>query len=175
MTGLEKTLRARIRDVPDFPKKGILFKDITPLLADAATLDRTCAVLETFAKKVGTDVVAGIESRGFIFGSILAARLGASFVPIRKKDKLPWKTWRQSYALEYGRATIEMHRDAVGKGDRVLMVDDLLATGGTMAAACKLVEKGGAQVAGAAFVIELNFLNGRRKLKGRNVFSIIGY
>ena len=175
MTGLEKAIRAKIRDVRNFPKKGIVFKDITPLLQDAASLDRVCAALEKIAQRRGTDLVAGIESRGFIFGSILAARLGAGFVTIRKRGKLPGKTWRQSFALEYGRETIEIHRDAVEKGDRVLVVDDVLATGGTMAAACKLVEKGGGRVAGAACVIELTFLDGRKKLRGRDVFSIVKY
>ena len=134
-----------------------------------------CAALEKIAQKCGTDLVAGIESRGFIFGSMLAARLGTGFIPIRKAGKLPWKTWRQSYALEYGRETVEIHRDAMEKGDRVLVVDDVLATGGTMAAACKLVEKAGGRVAGSVCVIELTFLNGLKKLKNCDFTSIVKY
>lgn len=175
MTSLENRLRSIIRDVPDFPKKGIVFKDITPVLQDPAAFGRACAVLEEYALGRGADVVAGIESRGFIFGAALALRMARPFVPIRKKGKLPWKTVRQSYGLEYGKDTIEIHRDAVEKGRRVLVVDDLLATGGTLAGACKLVEKVGGVVAGCACLVELSFLKGRARLKGRDVFSIVRY
>ncbi len=172
---LEEQIRSRIRDVPDFPKPGILFKDITPLLQDPAAFH---AVLDAFEKRYGSrqvDCVAAIESRGFIFGAPLANRLKTAFVPIRKKGKLPYQSVEETYDLEYGTATIEMHVDAVHKGQRVLMVDDLLATGGTCAAACQLVEKQGAKVVECAFVVELAFLNGRKKLTGREVFSLVQY
>jgi adenine phosphoribosyltransferase len=175
MTSLEAKVRSIIRDVPDFPKKGILFKDITPVLQDPATFDRVCAVLEGYAQGRGTDVVAGIESRGFIFGAALALRMGRPFVPIRKKGKLPWKTVHQAINLEYGKDVIEIHRDAIEKGRRVLVVDDLLATGGTLAGACKLVEKVGGVVAGCACLVELAFLKGRARLKGRDFFCIVRY
>jgi adenine phosphoribosyltransferase len=175
MNSLVAKVQSLIRDVPDFPKKGIVFKDITPVLKDAAAFDRVCAALEGYALDRGTDVVAGIESRGFIFGGALAVRMGRPFVPIRKKGKLPWKTVRQSYSLEYGKDTLEIHRDAVEKGRRVLVVDDLLATGGTLAGACKLVEKVGGVVAGCACLVELSFLKGRARLKGRDFFCIVRY
>ncbi|MFB3892091.1 MAG: adenine phosphoribosyltransferase [Phycisphaerae bacterium] len=162
-----------IRDVPDFPKKGIIFKDITPLLGDAKALGKAVDQLCTPYKGKGIDAVVGIESRGFIFGALVAQRLKAAFVPVRKKGKLPAATVSESYSLEYGTDTIEMHADAIRPGANVLMVDDLLATGGTMAAACRLVEKLGGKVAGAAFVIELCFLHGRKNLAGRNVHSLI--
>ncbi len=175
MNSLVRKVQSLIRDVPDFPKKGILFKDITPVLADATTFDRVCAALEAYGANRGTDLVAGIESRGFIFGTAVAARLGVGFVPVRKAGKLPWKTAKQKYDLEYGKDTIEIHRDAVEKGRRVLVVDDVLATGGTMAGACKLVEKVGGVVAGCACLVELGFLNPRKKLKGRDIFAIVRY
>lgn len=175
MTSLAVRIRSLIRDVPDFPKKGILFKDITPLLLDAATFDRVLAALEEVARKRHTDVVAGIESRGFIFGAALAARLGRGFVPLRKAGKLPWKTVSQVVKLEYGRAVLEAHRDAVEKGRRALVVDDVLATGGTLAGACRLIERLGGVVAGAAVVVELSFLKGRAKLRGRAVDSLVTY
>ena len=168
-------LESFIRDVPDFPKKGIIFKDIAPLLANVAALRQSVAEMAApFAGK-GVQYVAGIESRGFLFGALLADRLGAGFVPVRKPGKLPWKTIKKSYELEYGTNTIEIHTDAVPPGAKVLMVDDLLATGGTMAAACDLVRQLQAEVVGVTFVIELAFLNGREKLKGYDVRSLIQY
>ncbi len=162
-----------IRDVPDFPRSGIVFKDITPLLADPAALAATAdRIAEPFAD-AGIDYVTGVESRGFIFAVPVAERLKAGFIPIRKPGKLPAETVSESYELEYGTDTIEMHADAIEPGAKVLMVDDLLATGGTMAAACKLVEKVGGKIVGASFVIELSFLNGRDKLTGYEVRSLM--
>ncbi|MEM6672068.1 MAG: adenine phosphoribosyltransferase [Planctomycetota bacterium] len=153
-----------IRDVPDFPKKGILFKDITPLLQSPEGLKVAIDGLATLVDPGSYDVVCGIESRGFIFGTALAHALGKGFVPIRKPGKLPWKTATESYELEYGTDTIEIHTDAVEPGQTVLMVDDLLATGGTMEAALKLVRKIGGEPIACAFVIELLFLNGRNRV-----------
>jgi adenine phosphoribosyltransferase len=168
-------LERYIRNIPDWPKKGILFRDITPLLADpqafAAAVDALCAGF----RDTGVKYVAAVEARGFIFGAAVAKTLGVGFVPIRKKGKLPFKTESISYDLEYGTDTLEVHRDAVEKNARVLMVDDLLATGGTMAAACKLIEKIGGQIAGIAFLIELKELAGRDKLHGYNINVVISY
>ena len=175
MTSLVRKVESLIRDVKNFPKKGIVFKDITPVLGDAVTFDRVCAAMEAYGANRGTDLVAGIESRGFIFGTVVAARLGVGFVPVRKLGKLPWKTVKQSYDLEYGKDTIEIHRDAIEKGRRVLVVDDVLATGGTLAGTCKLVDKVGGVVAGCAVLAELTFLSGRKKLKNRDVFAIVKY
>jgi len=164
-----------IRDIPDFPKQGIIFKDITPLLKIPEAM--TCAVDEIaarFADK-GVTVVAGIESRGFIFGPPVAQKFGVGFVPIRKPGKLPYETISEEYELEYGTDKVEMHVDAVGEGDRVLLVDDLLATGGTAAAARNLLQKAGATVVGIGFVIELGFLNGIDKLPDAEVVSLIKY
>lgn len=166
---------AFIKDVPDFPKKGIVFKDITPLLADPAAF---AAALERMAepfKDAGIRYVAGIESRGFLLAAPLALRLGAGLVPIRKKGKLPRQTVSASYDLEYGQDSIEAHADAFPAGSKVLLVDDVLATGGTAKAACELIEAVGGQVAGAAFLIELGFLNGREKLAGRDVRALVKY
>ena len=166
-------LAAYIRDVPDFPKPGIIFKDITPLLGCARALGETVAQLsEPYASR-GVDAVVGVESRGFIFGSLVAQHLGVGFVPIRKPGKLPAETLSESYELEYGTDTIEIHADAVQPDQKVLMIDDLLATGGTMAAACALVEKLRGEIVGVAFVIELCFLHGRDKLGGYEVRSLI--
>ncbi|MFH0955266.1 MAG: adenine phosphoribosyltransferase [Candidatus Micrarchaeota archaeon] len=161
-----------IRTIPDFPKKGILFYDITPVLQNPQALKQVADHLAKPYQNQKIDFVAGIESRGFIFGSLLAQKLGAGFVPIRKQGKLPHETLKQEYELEYGKATIEIHKDAFGKGDRVLLCDDLLATGGTCRAATFLVEKLGAEVAEIGFVIELSFLNGRKNLEGYNVQSL---
>ena len=169
MTDLEKW----IRDVPGFPKKGIIFKDITPLLGSCEALTAAADELARPFADRGVQFVTGVESRGFIFGSMLAERLGAGFVPIRKPGKLPAETVSESYELEYGTDTVEMHADAFPTGAKVLMIDDLLATGGTMAAACRLAEKPGGQVVAVAFVIELCFLNGRDKLTGYDVHSLI--
>jgi adenine phosphoribosyltransferase len=161
-----------LRDVPDFPKPGILFKDITPLLASPTAME---AAVERFAAlDFGrVDKVAAIESRGFLFGAPLAMRLGVGFVPVRKPGKLPWKTNRVSYSLEYGTDAVEMHQDAIHYGERVLIVDDLLATGGTMGAACELVHAGGGVVAGCAFVVELAFLGGRARLPGHRIEALV--
>ncbi|MCK4277220.1 MAG: adenine phosphoribosyltransferase [Phycisphaerae bacterium] len=162
-----------IRDVADFPKKGIIFKDITPLLADPAALSETVSALVAPYKDKGIEIVTGVESRGFIFGSLVAAELSAGFVPIRKPGKLPAETISASYELEYGTDTIEMHTDAVSAGQKVLMVDDLLATGGTMRAACEMVKRLGGDIVGVCFVIELCFLNGRDKLTGYDIRALI--
>lgn len=168
-------LKALIRDVPDFPMPGILFRDVTPLLRDPGGLRQ---VVDAFAARYGgqgIDVVAGIESRGFLFGAPLALALGVGFVPIRKLGKLPAERISREYALEYGTNALEMHRDAVRPGERVLLIDDLLATGGTARAASELIEELGAQVAEVAFVIELAFLNGRAALDGRPVHALMAY
>jgi len=172
---MSNDLAAFIRDVPDFPKKGIIFKDITTLLMHPEALSRTTAMLVELAKDKGISKVAGIESRGFIFGGLLAEKLGAGFIPIRKPNKLPADKISETYALEYGTDTIEIHTDAIIPGDRVLLHDDLLATGGTSAAAVKLIEKLGGEVVQISFLIELSFLNGREILKGYDVRSLIKY
>jgi adenine phosphoribosyltransferase len=164
-----------IRDVPDFPKSGILFKDITPLLQSPAGLKLSIDLLAEVVDPSTYDIVCGIESRGFIFGTALANKLGKGFVPIRKPGKLPWKTESESYELEYGKDTIEIHVDAIKEGNRFLMVDDLLASGGTMGAALTLVRRIGAVPVACAFVIELGFLPGREKLGGVPAFSLITY
>jgi adenine phosphoribosyltransferase len=168
-------LKALIRDIPDFPSAGILFRDVTPLLRDPRGLPY---VVEAFAERfgdAGIDVVAGIESRGFIFGTPLAMRLGAGFVPVRKPGKLPSRTLRREYVLEYGTGALEIHADAIRPGERVLLVDDLLATGGTAAAAAALIGALGGEVTAAAFVVELDFLAGRRALEGFPVHSLVRY
>ncbi|MFN8455520.1 MAG: adenine phosphoribosyltransferase [Anaerolineae bacterium] len=168
-------LAATIRSVPDFPIKGILFYDITTLLKDPAALKESIDRLTHHYRQAHLHKVVGIESRGFIFGLPLAYELGAGFVPVRKPGKLPAATLSESYALEYGTNSLEIHIDAIEKGQRVLIVDDLLATGGTAKATCNLVEQLGGIVVGLAFAIELNFLKGREKLKGYEVFSLIQY
>ena len=157
-------LTAIIRDVPDHPKLGITYRDITPLLADPRAMRETTRLLTEAFKAHAVAKVAGIEARGFVFGAALAHDLGAGFVPIRKVGKLPRETYRQSYQLEYGEDTLEIHKDAVEPGERVLLIDDLLATGGTAVAAAKLLRKAGAEIVGAGFVIELDGLPGRAKL-----------
>jgi adenine phosphoribosyltransferase len=159
-------LKQRIRHVPDFPKPGILFKDITPLLADPRALHITIDLLAQRFIGERIDLVVGIESRGFIFGGAVATRLNAGFVPVRKLGKLPWKTDRLTYALEYGEAELEMHVDSIPKGARVLIIDDVLATGGTASAAAELARRQGGIVAAFAFVVELDFLAGRSRLDG---------
>jgi adenine phosphoribosyltransferase len=168
-------LRAFIRDVPDFPKPGIIFKDITPLLRAPRALDASMEQLAEPFRKDGITQVAGIESRGFIFGSCVARILNAGFIPIRKPGKLPWTTKRHEYTLEYGNDAIEIHDDAVSSDDRVLIVDDVLATGGTLAASIALVRALNATIAGAATVIELTFLDGRKKLDDVRFHSLIEY
>ncbi len=164
-----------MRDVPDFPKPGIVFKDITPLLQSPEGLRSSIELLAKATSQYEFDIVCGIESRGFIFGTALATMLGKGFVPIRKPGKLPWKTESESYELEYGTDTIEIHKDAGDMGKRFLMVDDLLATGGTMEAALKLVRKIGSEPIACAFVIELKFLNGRDKLADVPAHALIQY
>src|SRR5271170_6164781 len=155
-------LRSRIRDVPDYPRPGVLFKDITPLLKDSKAFGKAIDLLAKSASKMDFDYVVGIEARGFIIGSALSYKLSKGFVPIRKKGKLPYKKVSRSYVLEYGTETIEMHEDAIEKGKRVLIVDDLLATGGTARASADLIRQVGAEVAGYVFIVELLDLNGRK-------------
>ena len=168
-------LTSLIRNIPDFPKPGILFRDITPLLASPAGLRDAVRQLAAPFRIEKISAIAAAESRGFLFGSPLAVELGVGFVPIRKPGKLPHKTESCSYDLEYGQDTLQMHTDAIKPGDRVLLVDDLLATGGTMKACADLVERVGGIVIGCAFLIELSFLQGREKLRPHNVFSVIQY
>ncbi|HVG43099.1 MAG TPA: adenine phosphoribosyltransferase [Longimicrobium sp.] len=168
-------LKTLIRAVPDFPVTGILFRDVTPLLGDAGALREVVAHFADRYRDAGIDAVAGIESRGFIFGAPLAIELGVGFVPIRKIGKLPAEKIFREYALEYGTATLEVHVDAVQPGQRVLLIDDLLATGGTAGASVALLEALGAQVAAVAFLIELTFLDGRAALPGHDVYSILQY
>jgi adenine phosphoribosyltransferase len=168
-------LKEFIRDVPDFPKPGILFKDITPLLANPQALQFTVEALARPFRDANVTRVAAIESRGFIFGSCVARILDAGFVPIRKPGKLPWTKRRNEYVLEYGTDALEIHDDAVGNDDRVLLIDDVLATGGTAAAASCLIQESGAELVGAAMVIELSFLEGRAKLNGIPIHSLIAY
>ena len=170
-----EALRSSIRDVPDFPKPGIVFKDITTLLRDPVLFRRALDLMTVLCGDLPVDKVVAIESRGFILGGALADRLGAGFVPVRKPGKLPWKSRRVSYQLEYGEDELEMHEDAVGPADRVLVVDDVIATGGTAQATGDLCEALGASVSGFAFLVELGFLNGRARLPGREVRSLIQY
>jgi adenine phosphoribosyltransferase len=172
---LEPRLRAAIRDVPDYPSPGILFKDITPLLADGPLLAETVAALAENHRGDGVDVIAGVEARGFIVGAPLAVALGVGFVPVRKSGKLPHTIVSAQYALEYGTATIEVHTDAVRPGQRVLLVDDVLATGGTAAAAAGLLEDVGATVVALSFLMELTALGGRERLPDRDVRSLVHY
>jgi adenine phosphoribosyltransferase len=168
-------LAAKIRDVPDFPKPGIVFKDIMPLLADAAALRQTIDELAAWAEPRRPDIVLGAEARGFITGGALACKLGCGFVAARKPGKLPWRTVSAKYALEYGFDALELHADAIVGGHRVLVHDDVLATGGTAKAKCELVEQLGGEVVGVLFIISLDFLNGRERLAGYDVHSLIQY
>ena len=168
-------VRARIRDVPDFPKKGIVFKDITPVLSDASTFRTVIDALVDRWKGERIDKVIGIESRGFIFAAPLAYALGAGFTIVRKPGKLPWETIREVYALEYGEGALELHIDAVGPGERVLVVDDVLATGGTADAVGRLVARQGAHLVAYSFLVELSFLSGARKLGANHVHALIRY
>ena len=169
------SLRAAIRDVVDFPQPGIVFKDITPVLADGRLFRESISLLCATAGGAKIDKVVGIDARGFIFASAVADRLGAGFVPVRKKGKLPWKTRQTAYSLEYGESIVELHEDAVKPGESVLLVDDLLATGGTAAAAVKLLDELGADIIAISVLIELSFLAGRAKLTPHTVHSIITY
>jgi adenine phosphoribosyltransferase len=168
-------LKQHIRHVPDFPKAGILFYDITTLLRDRQGFKMTVDMLSMPYDGQNIDVVVGIESRGFILGAAVAQRIGAGFIPIRKPGKLPAKALKETYDLEYGKDALEIHTDAVEHGQRVLIVDDVLATGGTAAAAAQLVKKLGGELHGLAFLIELLFLNGKSKLTGENVYSVLQY
>ncbi len=175
--GLARLIAERVRDIADYPQPGVLFKDITPLLADGAALSAVVSGLAVGQRPRGEpggiDKVAGIEARGFILAASVAIALGAGFVPVRKQGKLPGPTYTQSYDLEYGSATIEVHQDAFAPGERVLVVDDVLATGGTAAATAELVRKAGADVAGLAVILELSFLDGRSRLPGTAVRSLL--
>jgi adenine phosphoribosyltransferase len=175
MSNTTVDLKDYIRDVPDFPARGILFRDITPLLADAGALSAAVRGLAEPFRNMGIDHVAAVEARGFIFGSAVARELNAGFIPLRKKGKLPYVTESITYDLEYGSDTIEVHHDAVKPGQRILMVDDLLATGGTMCAACALIERLGAEIAGLTFLIELTGLSGRERLGDHPIHVLIAY
>jgi len=169
------TLNQYVRDIQDFPKPGIIFKDITPLLANPKAVKECMALLINNLRERNIDVVVGVESRGFFFATLLAYELGAGFVPVRKPEKLPFETISASYELEYGTDTLEIHTDAIKKGDRVLIHDDVLATGGTAKAVCELVEKLGGEIVQCNFLMELSFLNGREKLVGHEVYSPLVY
>lgn len=168
-------LQRYIRDIPDFPKPGILFRDISPLLADSEALTTAVRLMADPFRSRGIQKVAAVEARGFIFGCAIAMELGAGFIPVRKKGKLPWKTISETYELEYGTDTLEAHCDAFTPGESVLIVDDLLATGGTVSAVRRLVEQQGAFIQGLSFLIELDFLKGREKLTDLNIHSVIHY
>ncbi len=170
-----ESLRSAVRDVVDFPKPGIVFKDITPILADGNLFHESISLLCETAGDAKIDKVVGIDARGFIFAAAVADRLGAGFVPVRKKGKLPWKTRQTAYSLEYGESIVELHEDAVKPGENILLVDDLLATGGTAAAAVKLLDELGANLIGISVLIELEFLNGRAKLSPHPVRAILNY
>jgi adenine phosphoribosyltransferase len=168
-------LRSLVRDVPDFPKPGIVFKDIMPLLADRDALREIVGALAEWSRERQPDLILGAEARGFITGGALACELGCGFVAARKPGKLPWRTVSAKYALEYGFDVLELHADSIQKGQRVIVHDDLLATGGTARAKCELVEQLGGEVVGVAFIISLDFLNGRERLEKYDVFSLISY
>ncbi|MGC8861316.1 MAG: adenine phosphoribosyltransferase [Armatimonadota bacterium] len=171
----EATLKELIRDIPDFPTPGVLFRDITPVLRDANAFREVVCSMVDCVRPMNPDVIVGIESRGFILGAPIALELGTGFVPVRKAGKLPAETIRAEYVLEYGTSVVEMHRDAIQPGMRAVIVDDLLATGGTAKAATQLVEELGGKVAGIAFLIELTFLKGRDLLEGYDVHTIVSY
>ena len=168
-------LKALVRDIPDFPQEGVLFKDITPLLADPLAFSTVIDLIVVHFGRGNVDKVVGIEARGFILASPVAYHFGAGFVPVRKVDKLPWETEAAEYELEYGTATLEIHRDAVAAGERVLIVDDVLATGGTSRATAELVERIGGKVIGISCLIELEFLHGREKLEGHDLHTLLRY
>lgn len=169
------SLKKIIRDVPDFPKQGIIFKDITPLLRDAKAFRSAISKMAKHYKGQKIDAIVAVEARGFIFAGAMAAKLKTGFIPVRKPGKLPYKTISETYQLEYGTDTVQIHEDAIKPGDKILIIDDLLATGGTISAVVNLVKKLGGEVVGIGFLIELAFLNGRNKLEGQNVFSEIVY
>ncbi|MCK5541169.1 MAG: adenine phosphoribosyltransferase [Desulfobacterales bacterium] len=165
-------LKATIRSIPDWPIKGVIFRDLTTLMQDPDAFRESCDVLYERYKGQSIDKIVGIDARGFVFGAVLAYKLGIGFVPVRKKGKLPYKTIEETYILEYGEDTLEIHEDALDKGDKVIVVDDLIATGGTVGATVSLVEKLGAQILECAFIVELPDLKGRDKIKNCKVFSI---
>ena len=169
------SLEKYIRDIQDFPKEGIMFKDITPLLNDAQARKKSLDLLVAAVSNQRIDKVIGVESRGFFFGTLLAQELNAGFIPVRKPNKLPYETISATYDLEYGTDTLEIHADAIQKGDRILIHDDVLATGGTARAVCELVERLGGEIVQCNFLIELTFLNGRSKLDGKAIFAAIAY
>jgi adenine phosphoribosyltransferase len=171
----EDLLRGRIRDIPDFPKPGIVFKDVTPLLADPVALSTMIDEIVVGLGRGTVDKVVGIESRGFIIAAPVAYHMASGFVPVRKAGKLPWETESESYDLEYGSETLEIHRDAIRPGERVAVVDDVLATGGTAEATIRLIEKLGGDVVALAFLIELGFLKGKERLSGRRSFSLLSH
>jgi adenine phosphoribosyltransferase len=175
VSGSHSWLEAHIRDVPDFPDKGIVYKDLTPLLAEVDAFRFVVDALADHGAELpaGVDKIVGVEARGFTFAAAAAYRLGAGLVPVRKPGKLPWKTVKETYALEYGTDALEIHKDAVSAGESVYVIDDVLATGGTAAATCRLVETLGGRIAGLAFVVELGFLGGRAKLPDYDVFSLM--
>jgi adenine phosphoribosyltransferase len=173
MTRDASWLAGHLRDIPDFPQPGIVFKDLTPLLGDVDAFRFAVDAVADHAAGLTVDKVVGVEARGFIFAAAVAYRLGSGFVPVRKPGKLPWKKVTETYALEYGSDSLDVHEDAFGSGDAVYVVDDVLATGGTAAATCRLVERLGGQVAGLAFVVELGFLDGRAKLADHDILSLI--
>ncbi|MEM7540733.1 MAG: adenine phosphoribosyltransferase [Pseudomonadota bacterium] len=170
-----KAISDRIRDIPDFPQPGIIFKDLTPVLADAALMNLVSESLVEPFRESGITAVGGMEARGFIFGALAAAKLNVGFIPLRKPGKLPAATHCVTYDLEYGSAELHVHQDALSENDKVLLVDDLIATGGTAAASCELVEKCGAQIVGTSFVVELKFLNGRGVLGNYPIHSLVQY
>ncbi|MEI7541735.1 MAG: adenine phosphoribosyltransferase [bacterium] len=172
---MEKKLRKIVLDVPDFPKKGIIFKDLTPLFKDKESFKKLIDFLAKRYKNKGIDTVVSVEARGFLLGAPLAYKLGASLVPVRKPGKLPRPVYKQEYALEYGTDSLEIHKDAIGKGEKVLVIDDVLATGGTAGAVAKLVDKCGGKIVEFAFIIELDFLKGNEKLKPHKVYSMLHY
>ncbi|MCE1249015.1 MAG: adenine phosphoribosyltransferase [Firmicutes bacterium] len=174
-TSVEAYLKEKIRDLNDWPKEGVIFRDITPVLADPEAFGTTIDAMEDALKDIEFSKIAAVESRGFIFGATLANKMKKGFIPVRKPGKLPYKTISESYALEYGTDTIHMHIDAVQEGDKVVIIDDLIATGGSSKAAATLVEKLGGKVTSLVFLIELEFLNGREKLQGYEVKSIVKY
>lgn len=172
---LAARLAAALREIPDFPKPGILFKDITPVLLDPPLFRDTLDALAAWAKEKRAHKIIGVDARGFLFAAPVADRLGVGLIPVRKPGKLPYQTRRESYDLEYGTNTLEIHVDAIAPGERVVVVDDLLATGGTVAAATKLIRALGGEVAGAAFVVELGFLGGRALLEGVEIMSLVRF
>ena len=175
INSIEAELRKTIRDIPDFPKPGVLFKDITPVLQDGKLFAHVIDALAGILKAKAISHVVGIEARGFVFASALAYKLRTGLIPARKQGKLPHRTITENYKLEYGEATLEIHADALGKRDSVVLVDDLLATGGTAAATARLVERSGAKIQGILFVVELKFLNGREVLKDWDIHSLVAY